>query len=74
MISRAQIDAVTSFVTQRPDDDRGIVLAAFQHALRAIEVVRHPVRLVTQRLVMVVAVAMTFDVCLVYDIETILAR
>ncbi len=74
LVCRAQINAVACFVTERPSHHRRKVLGALEHALRSIEVVGHPVRLVAERLVMIIAVAMTFDVGFVDDVEAVFAR
>jgi len=67
-----EVHAGASLVSERPHDDAGVVSVAAHHAFGAIEVRLLPLRLVTQRLIPVVAHAVGLNVGFVHHVDAVL--
>src|SRR5690625_1259801 len=64
--------AVSGLITERPDDDRRVVLVALDHADGSVMVSERPLGPVREGLMLGVSHAMAFDVGLVNQVESIL--
>ncbi len=72
-VSIVEVVAVASFVAERPDRHRGMVLVALIHVFSAVHMGLEPFGIVAERaaLAQVVVHAVAFDVCLVVDIQAV---